>query len=186
MARLSAGLLLYRRPATRADERAPADDAVEVLLVHPGGPFWARRDDGAWSIPKGELDQGEDPLAAAEREVTEELGMPVPPGPRRDLGEIVQRGGKRVHAWAVEGDVDPATVQGNHFELEWPPRSGRVQSFPEVDRAAWFTLSSARRKILPAQTELLDRLAALGGTASPGTAVPRRGPGETGGPSPTM
>ena len=129
-----------------------------MLLVHPGGPFWARRDLGVWSIPKGEYDPGEDPLAAALREFEEELGSPLPDGDREDLGEIRQRSGKLVRAWAVAGDLDVSRVHSNTFQLEWPPRSGTTASFPEVDRAEWFELDLARRKIVGAQAALLDRL----------------------------
>jgi predicted NUDIX family NTP pyrophosphohydrolase len=146
----SAGLLLYRR--------AGAD--LEVLIAHMGGPFWARKDAGAWSIPKGELDEGEDPLAGARREYAEELGHPPPDGPMLELGEIRQRAGKRVIAFAVEGDFDPDTLDPGTFELQWPPRSGRMQAFPEIDRVAWFDLATAKAKIVKAQAELLDRLAA--------------------------
>jgi predicted NUDIX family NTP pyrophosphohydrolase len=153
----SAGILLYRRRGGR----------LEVLLVHPGGPFWARRDQGAWSIPKGEYDVGEDPLAASRREFAEELGAEPPEGPVDDLGEIRQKGGKRVRAWALEGDLDAEAIESNTFELEWPPRSGRMIEVPEVDRAEWFPLEDAREKINPAQAELLDRLAhAVGASAS--------------------
>ena len=144
----SAGILLYRH----------GDDGPEVLLVHPGGPFFARRDDGAWSIPKGLYEDDEEPLAAARREFAEELGSPCPDGPTLELGEIRQKNGKRVTAWAVEGDLDAEAITSNTFELEWPPRSGRRQEFPEVDRVAWFTLDAARVKILAAQAPLLDRL----------------------------
>ncbi len=143
----SAGLLLFRRDA----------GALLVLLAHPGGPFWRRKDLGAWSIPKGELLAGEDPEAAALREFAEELGA-APAGPLVPLGTIVQRGGKRVHAFAAEGDFDVATMRSNTFTMEWPPRSGRMQSFPEVDRAEWFAPEVARQKLLPAQAELIDRL----------------------------
>ena len=145
----SAGILLYRH----------GDDGPEVLLVHPGGPFFARRDDGAWSIPKGLYEDDEEPLAAARREFAEELGSPCPDGPTLELGEIRQKNGKRVTAWALEGDLDAEAITSNTFELEWPPRSGRRQEFPEVDRVAWFTLDAARVKILAAQAPLLDRLA---------------------------
>ena len=149
MARRSAGILLHRRGA----------GGREVLLVHPGGPFWAKRDDGAWSIPKGEYADGEDPQAAARREFAEELGSPLPGDPRLlELGEIRQRNGKRVTAWGVEGDLDAEAITSNTFTLEWPPRSGRTQEFPEVDRAGWFGLDAARVKILAAQAPLLDRL----------------------------
>lgn len=151
MARLSAGLLLYRR----------GPGGVEVLLVHPGGPFWARRDAGAWSVPKGEHGADEDPRAAAEREFAEELGQPAPPGPRRALGALRQAGGKVVEAWAVAGDFDAAAVVSNTFEMEWPRRSGRIQRFPEVDRAAWYPLGEARHKLLASQRPFLDRLAEL-------------------------
>jgi predicted NUDIX family NTP pyrophosphohydrolase len=132
----------------------------ELLLVHPGGPLWANKDDGAWSIPKGEYDDGEDPLAVAIRELTEELGRRPINGPTKflNLGEIVQPGGKQVTAFAVAGDFDPATLTSNLFELEWPPNSGQMQSFPEVDRAQWFAPDEARKKILPGQTPYIDRL----------------------------
>jgi predicted NUDIX family NTP pyrophosphohydrolase len=149
----SAGILLHRRRGER----------LEVLLVHPGGPFWARRDEGAWSIPKGEYSGEEDPLLAARREFEEELGSPPPNGPAEDLGEIRQRGGKLVRAWAVPGDLDADAIVSNTFELEWPPRSGKVIEVPEVDRAAWFALEEARTRINPAQRELLDRLASRSG-----------------------
>ena len=151
----SAGILLYRRRG----------DRLEVLLVHPGGPLWARRDAGAWSVPKGEYGPDEEPLAAARREFAEELGADPPGGPAEELGEIRQRGGKRVRAWAVEGDLDPGAIVSNTFELEWPPRSGRTIEVPEVDRAEWFALDTARLKINPAQAELLDRLALTQGVA---------------------
>jgi predicted NUDIX family NTP pyrophosphohydrolase len=145
----SAGLLVHRA----------RDGAVEVLLVHPGGPFWAKRDAGAWSIPKGELDdEAEDALAAARREFREELGVEAPAGEPVALGEVRLKSGKRVEAWAVPGDLDVSVIDSNHFETEWPPKSGRMQSFPEVDRAGWFTLEQARVKLNPAQCELLDRL----------------------------
>ena len=150
MAAESAGLLLFRREAGR----------LLVLLAHPGGPYWRRKDLGAWSIPKGELTAGEDPEAAARREFAEELGA-SPAGPLIPLGAIVQRGGKRVHAFAAEGTFDVAELRSNAFEMEWPPRSGRIQSFPEVDRAEWFEPAEAREKLLPAQTELIDRLERL-------------------------
>ena len=148
MPAVSAGILLHRRRTGR----------LEVLLVHPGGPFWARRDEGAWSIPKGECDAGEELLAAARREFAEELGTDPPDGPADDLGEIRQKRGKRVRAWSIEGDLDADAIVSNTFELEWPPRSGRTIDVPEVDRAAWFSLEEAREKINPAQAELLDRL----------------------------
>ena len=152
MPKLSAGLLVYRR----------GDREVEVLLVHPGGPYWAKKDDGAWSIPKGEYEPGEDPLAVAFREFREELGLD-PPGSVAPafLGELRQPGGKLVSAWAVPGDLDVGTVRSNAFTMEWPPRSGRTAEFPEVDRAGWFDLETARRKLLRGQLGLLDRLSEL-------------------------
>jgi predicted NUDIX family NTP pyrophosphohydrolase len=134
------------------------NEGVRVLLAHPGGPLWVRRDDGAWSIPKGEYAADEDPLAAARREFAEELGSPPPDGPYLELGEIRQRNGKLVTAWAVAGDLDVATVVSNTFELEWPPRSGRRQVFPEIDRAAWFDLDEAATKLLAGQARFLERL----------------------------
>jgi predicted NUDIX family NTP pyrophosphohydrolase len=144
----SAGLVLYRTPAS----------GLEVLLVHPGGPFWVHKDAGAWSIPKGELDPEEEPLPAARREFAEELGSAAPSGEVIDLGEIRQRSGKRVRAFAIAGDFDPATVRSNLIEIEWPPRSGRRLQVPEVDRAGWFDLAGAREALNPAQFELIDRL----------------------------
>lgn len=143
----SAGLLLYRRGPD-----------LEVLLAHMGGPYFARRDDGAWTIPKGEYPPDEDPLAAAHREFAEELGSPPPTTPGTPLGTVRQRNGKRVTAWAIEADFDVGTVVSNTFEIEWPPRSGRRASFPEVDRAAWFAVETARSKMIPGQDALLDRL----------------------------
>jgi predicted NUDIX family NTP pyrophosphohydrolase len=132
---------------------------LRLLLVHPGGPFWARRDEGAWSIPKGEYGPDEDALAAARREFAEELGI-APQGQCHALGEVKQRGGKIVTAFAIEGNLDVGMIEPGSFEMEWPPRSGRMQQFPEVDRAAWFTVDEARVKILPSQAELIDRLLA--------------------------
>jgi predicted NUDIX family NTP pyrophosphohydrolase len=146
---VSAGIVLYRRGA---------EGGVEVLLVHPGGPFWARKDAGAWSIPKGEYDDEDDPAARAETEFVEELGQRAPAGPRLDLGEVRQAGGKRVRAWAVQGDIDAAATSSNTFEIEWPPRSGEKRAFPEVDKAAWFSLDDARLKVLAGQLPLLERL----------------------------
>ena len=134
------------------------DDALEVFLVHPGGPFFKNKDDGAWSVPKGEIEAGEDPLATARREFTEETGFDVPESGFLPLGAIQQKGGKVVAAWAFEGDVDPAALKSNSFELEWPPRSGRKRRFPEVDRAAFFSSADARIKINPAQSAFIDRL----------------------------
>jgi predicted NUDIX family NTP pyrophosphohydrolase len=131
---------------------------LEVLLVHPGGPFWRKKDDGAWSIPKGELDASEDPEQTARREFAEELGPAALIGSLQPLAEVQQRGGKRVIAFCGEADFDPTSLSGNTFELEWPPRSGRRQAFPEVDGAAWFDVETARLKILPAQVALIDRL----------------------------
>jgi predicted NUDIX family NTP pyrophosphohydrolase len=147
----SAGILLYRH----------GDDGIEVLLVHPGGPFFARKDDGAWGIPKGLHEDGEEPLDAARREFAEEIGSDCPDGEALELGEIRQKSGKRVLAWAVEGDLDADAITSNTFEIEWPPRSGRRQEFPEIDRAAWFPLPIARTKILAAQAEFLARLRGL-------------------------
>lgn len=147
MPKESAGLLVHRKTG----------DQLEVLLVHPGGPFWARKDEGAWSIPKGEIDPSEDPFAAAVREVREELGW-APDGDFTRLTSIVQKAGKVVHAWAIAGDCDPASLRSNTFELEWPRGSGRMQRYLEVDRAAWFPLAEARKRILAAQVPLLDEL----------------------------
>jgi predicted NUDIX family NTP pyrophosphohydrolase len=132
---------------------------LEVLLVHPGGPVWARRDAGVWSIPKGEYGDDEDPLQAARREFAEELGSPAPDGEPLELGEIRQRSGKQVIAWALPGDLDAERITSNTFTMQWPPRSGRLQEFPEVDRAQWFGLDEAREKLNAAQVALLDRLA---------------------------
>ena len=157
MAKESAGLLLYRRKS----------GALEVFLVHPGGPFWAKKDDGAWSIPKGELAPGEEPLAAAIREFAEETGMTLA-GDFRPLPPAKQTGGKLVRAWALEGDIDPAALRSNTFEMEWPPRSGKRQSFPEVDRGAWFTLDEARRRINKGQITLIEALSeSLGARPTP-------------------
>jgi predicted NUDIX family NTP pyrophosphohydrolase len=147
--RRSAGILLYRL----------AGDAPQVLLVHPGGPFWARKDAGVWSIPKGEYDDAEDPLACALREFEEETGTALDPAEPLDLGSVTQRSGKVVTAWAAEGDLDPDSISSNTFTMEWPPRSGTSAEFPEVDRAGWFGLEEAREKLNPAQVELVDRLA---------------------------
>ncbi len=150
--KFSAGVLLFRRTP-----------GLEVLLGHMGGPLWARKDLGAWSIPKGEYSSSEDAEAAARREFAEELGVEVT-APLHDLGQTRQRGGKRVRGFAVEFDLDPRTIKSNSFEIEWPPRSGRRQSFPEVDRAQWFTLDDARERINQGQLPLLDRLEALLGS----------------------
>jgi predicted NUDIX family NTP pyrophosphohydrolase len=129
-----------------------------VLLVHPGGPFWAKKDAGAWSIPKGEYEDGEDPRACAAREFEEELGTPAPAGALEELGTVKLRSGKQILAFALAGDLDADAVRSNTFTLEWPPRSGRMQEFPEVDRAGWFSLDEARVKLNPAQAQFLDRL----------------------------
>jgi predicted NUDIX family NTP pyrophosphohydrolase len=133
------------------------DGVLEVLLVHPGGPFWAKKDLGAWTIPKGEVAEGEDELTTAQREFEEETGLRAE-GPFHPLGSVRQKAGKVVHAWAFEGDGDPATIRSNTFEVEWPPGSGQLRTFPEVDRADFFGLEEARRRINPAQVELLDAL----------------------------
>ena len=147
----SAGLVLYRR----------RDEKLEVLLVHPGGPFWQKRDDGAWSIPKGEIAENEVGIDVAGREFQEELGVAAPDGEPISLGAVRQSGGKVVHAWALAGDLDVTKTTSNTFEIEWPPRSGKMQAFPEVDRAEWFDIDTARRKLLPAQRAFIDRLEAL-------------------------
>jgi predicted NUDIX family NTP pyrophosphohydrolase len=147
--RRSAGLLLYRR--------AP-DGGIEVLLAHPGGPVWAKRDEGAWTVPKGEFHDGEEVWAVAQREFEEETGHPAPDGDPIELGEIRQKGGKLVEAWALEGDLDPATAHSNTFPLEWPPRSGRWMTVPEIDRVAWFEPDEARRRIKDTQIPFIDRL----------------------------
>ena len=150
-AKRSAGILLYRLTG----------DGPEVLLVHPGGPFWARKDAGAWSIPKGEYDEDEDPRACALREFAEETGTTLQPRELADLGSVRQKSGKAVVAWAAEGDLNADAIQSNTFELEWPPRSGRMQTVPEVDRAGWFGLDEAREKLNPAQVGFVERLAEL-------------------------
>jgi predicted NUDIX family NTP pyrophosphohydrolase len=147
-ARRSAGILLYRI----------AGGTPEVLLVHPGGPFWARKDAGAWSIPKGEYGDDEDPLACALREFEEETGTALAPGELIELGSVRQKSGKVVSAWAAEGDLDADSVHSNTFTMEWPPRSGRTAEFPEIDRAEWFGVEEAREKLVAAQTEFIDRL----------------------------
>ena len=150
MAKTSAGLLMFR----------VSSGALQVLLVHPGGPFWAKKDERAWSIPKGELAAGEAPMTAARREFEEETGCRAQ-GPFIPLTPITQRGGKLVQAWAVEGDCDPAQLRSNLFSLEWPPRSGKRQQFPEVDRAEWFSVPVALQKIIPAQRGFVTELATL-------------------------
>lgn len=146
--RVSAGIVLYRRQG----------NGLEILLAHPGGPFFERRDNGHWSIPKGEPDPDEPLQEAARREFREETGIPLPDGVRLDLGSIKQKGGKVVHAWGVEGNLDPGQAHSETFEQEWPPRSGRMQRFPEIDRVEWFSLDEARMRIKDTQIPLLDRL----------------------------
>ena len=151
MPRRSAGLLVYRRTPGR----------LEVLIGHMGGPMWARRQERAWSVPKGELVADEDPAAAARREFEEELGLPVPAGELVGLGTVRQAGGKEVAVWAVEGDLDAASAVSNTFTMEWPPRSGRLQEFPELDRVAWVPVDEARRLLVTAQSAFLDRLVGM-------------------------
>ena len=148
--RTSAGILLFRRTA----------GGIELLLAHPGGPFFTKRDEGYWTIPKGEVDPGEALLDVARREFEEETGHPAPAGDPIELGSIVQKGGKVVHAWGLEGDLDPTAAVSNTFEMTWPPGSGRRESFPEIDRVAWFGPSAARRKVKATQIPLIDRLEA--------------------------
>ena len=158
MAKQSAGILLFRKK----------NGGTEVLLVHPGGPFWARKDAGAWSIPKGEFAEGEESLAAAKREFAEELGRPAPKGELIELGQAKQSSGKIAYAWAVEADFDATNITSNSFQVEWPPKSGQQQEFPEVDRAAWFSIQTARTKLVKDQSSLLQVLARhLGEQASP-------------------
>jgi predicted NUDIX family NTP pyrophosphohydrolase len=146
---LSAALLIYRRDG----------EGVEVFLVHPGGPYWARKDDGSWSLPKGLVNAGEDPREAAQREFQEETGFPAPEEPFIELGEVKLASGKRVRAWAAQAEVDPSAMQSNLFQMEWPPRSGLYREFPEADRGGYFGLEEARRKLHPAQVPFLERLA---------------------------
>jgi predicted NUDIX family NTP pyrophosphohydrolase len=148
MPKMSAGILLFRHPET----------ALEVFLVHPGGPFWVKKDLGAWSIPKGEYALADDAFAAARREFQEETGFDLPAGEVEPLGEVRLASGKIVRAWCMEGDCDAASIRSNEFRMEWPPKSGTMQDFPEVDRAGWFSLALAGRKIHPAQKEFLHRL----------------------------
>jgi predicted NUDIX family NTP pyrophosphohydrolase len=147
MPKISAGLLMYRK----------ADNELEVLLVHPGGPYWKRKDDGSWTFPRGEIEPEEDLLAAAAREFSEETGL-HPHAPFLSLGEVKLRSGKTVHAWAFEGSIDPKSIRSNRFEIEWPPKSGRYQQFPEVDRAEFFKIAEAERKIRTAEQPFLSRL----------------------------
>lgn len=155
MAKSSAGVLLYRK----------RDHGLEVFLVHPGGPYWQARDAAAWSIPKGEYPAGEESIAAARREFLEETGFELGPGEWQSLGEVRLFSGKIVRAWAVEGDCDADAVRSNLFSMEWPPRSGKMQDFPEVDRAGWFTVEVARGKIHPSQRAFLDRLVQIASRA---------------------
>jgi predicted NUDIX family NTP pyrophosphohydrolase len=150
--KFSAGLLLYRRRGE-----------LEIFLVHPGGPYWAKKDLGAWSLPKGEFDEGEEPLQAAKREFTEETGCPIE-GEFRRLDPLKQRSGKIIHAWAIESDCDAAQIRSNLFSMEWPPKSGQMQKFPEVDRAAWFNILEARKHIIAGQAGFIDQLVALLGS----------------------
>ena len=157
MPKLSAGLLVFR---------SDPSGGLEVFLVHPGGPLWARKDEGAWSIPKGEYEAGEEPLAAARREFTEETSFEPPDPPFIALGSVQQRSGKVVHAWAAEASLDPSRLRSDSFSMEWPPGSGKQREFPEVDRGAWFSAAEAKRRIVPAQKpfiEALERLCAAGG-----------------------
>jgi predicted NUDIX family NTP pyrophosphohydrolase len=153
VAKTSAGILLHRGDG----------ESLELLLVHPGGPFWAKKDEGAWSIPKGEVEEGEEPLVCALRELEEELGssLDLNPDELSELGEVRLKSGKVVRCWAAEGEFDPATLRSDTFTLEWPPRSGSEREFPEVDRAEWFAPEQARRKVNPAQADFIDRLLAL-------------------------
>jgi predicted NUDIX family NTP pyrophosphohydrolase len=148
MAKQSAGLLLYRT----------SNGLLEVLLVHPGGPFWSRKDDGAWTIPKGEIDEGEDPVAAARREFAEETGFDPGAGELLPLKPLKQPSGKVIHAWAIEGDCDPSKMRSILFSMEWPPRSGKMAEFPEIDRAGWFSMPQARVKLIRGQLPFLDEL----------------------------
>ena len=151
----TAGLLLYRRR-----------NGLEVFLIHPGGPFWAKKDVGAWSLPKGEIGEGEEPLSAAKREFTEDTGFAIA-GEFHRLEPIKQAGGKLVYAWSIEGDCDPIQLRSNLFSMKWPPKSGKTQEFPEVDRGAWFDITEARRRILPAQAGFLDQLLAYSNDGNP-------------------
>jgi len=163
MARSSAGLLIFRRDPS---------DTFQVFLVHPGGPFWVRKDLGAWSIPKGEFESDEDPMNAALREFAEETGFEPPRSSYLPLGSVRQRGGKTVHAWAVEGDLDPARLESGLFSMEWPMHSGHRQEFPEVDRGAWFSAHEAKRHIVPAQAAFIDALERLWAAGEVGLEAP--------------
>jgi predicted NUDIX family NTP pyrophosphohydrolase len=155
MSKKSAGLLLFRETSGH----------LEVLLAHPGGPFWSKKDEGAWSIPKGEFEEGEDPLEAAKREFEEEMGSPMQ-GEAVPLGQLKQPSGKIIYAWAVRGDFNPDLLKSNTFPLEWPPKSGRIQEFPEVDRAGWFPIETARQKIIKGQSGFLEQLQEVVGKSS--------------------
>jgi predicted NUDIX family NTP pyrophosphohydrolase len=170
--KMSAGLLLFRPTAT---------SSVEVMLAHMGGPFWAKKDAGGWSIPKGEYDDNDQPLEAARREFMEEIGQEVPPGDLIDLGELKQPSGKRIRAWAIQGDLDVSRINSNMFEMEWPPRSGRMREFPEIDRADWFDLSTARVKLVKGQIPFIDLLVDRLGLGEPaaGTPEPQSTPEQT-------
>lgn len=172
MSKKSAGILFFRE----------ASGHLEVFLVHPGGPLWAKKDEGSWSIPKGEFEEGEDPLTAARREVAEETGFTAA-GELIPLAQLRQPGGKIVYAWAMKRDFDPERLKSNTFSMEWPPKSGRQQEFPEIDRAAWFTLESARRKILKGQAGFLDQLQEkLAGSRDAHAGDPPPAPGGPAGP----
>src|SRR3989344_9531404 len=147
MAKLSAGIFVYRR----------GENGLEVFIAHSGGPFFAKKDEGAWSVPKGEYDEGEDAYEAAHREFREEIGQEIN-GEAIELAPVTQKGGKIVRAWAIEGDIDPTQVKSNEFEMEWPTRSGKKQSFPEIDRAEWFSPEEAKKKVRPAQAAFIDEL----------------------------
>ena len=162
MKKQSAGILLYRK--TGRD--------IEVMLVHPGGPFWAKRDNGAWSFPKGEFEDGEEPIEAVKREFVEELAQPVPDGELIPLGETKLSSGKIIHAWALEADFDASNIKSNAFTMEWPPKSGRQQEFPEVDQAAWFYITVATSKLTPGQKPILLTLASNLGIAMEGRTEP--------------
>ncbi|MGD0320421.1 MAG: NUDIX domain-containing protein [Acidimicrobiales bacterium] len=176
MRKSSAGLLVYRMSGE-------PPDTLELLIVHPGGPLWAKRDHGAWSIPKGEHEPGDDPAACARREFSEELGVAPPEGPWTDLGDVVQHGGKRVHAWAVHGDLDASQVRSNTFEIQWPPRSGRIRSFPEIDAAAWVAVDEARQKLVTAKIAFADRLLAYLSSRPSPTGAAGRTTGDLAGPA---
>jgi len=156
MKKQSAGLLLYRKNSK----------TIEVLLIHPGGPFWAKKDQGAWSIPKGEFAEGEEAASAARREFEEELGMAAPEGTAIDLGNAKQSSGKVIYAWAIEADLDIRQAKSNIFEMEWPPKSGKRQSFPEADKFAWFSVAAAKQKLVKGQVPLLEQLIRVLGVAS--------------------